>query len=331
MKKLLSLLVAALMITASSCAIKDQPGAGPATDGTESALPETTDAAMSAPETTEPDTGEPATEAVTEAPAGLEEKLKQAYADLCYNMYYKDKDPDAVFDRDAVRVEIIYEKDGSVVFYGRGGEPFASTGDTVVKYCGGYIFCLPNQNTVRLYDNGTLLELFSAYEQGHITEEFLLDAYRALAKKYGDNEGVDGYLSTLDTSTAAGRIKKAWIESNKDLLDTDTAMNAEVEILYESDGAAAFFITGMAGADIPSYEVAGERYFLYGQSRYLLVYRDGAILHINTAYDTDIISGQFLEAVYSEYRAKNPSLYEDFDKEGAAALADSMDITYKEQ
>ncbi|MBP5209026.1 MAG: hypothetical protein J6330_11295, partial [Clostridia bacterium] len=140
-----------------------------ATDGTENALPETTDAATSASETTEPGTGEPATEAVTEAPAGLEETLKQAYADLCYNAYYKDKDPGAVFDRDAVRVEIIYEKDGSVVFYGRGGEPFASTGDTVVKYCGGYIFCLPNQNTVRLYDNGTLLELFSAYEQGHIT------------------------------------------------------------------------------------------------------------------------------------------------------------------
>ena len=78
MKKLLSLLVAALMITASSCAMKDQPGAGPATDGTESALPETTDAATSAPETTEPGTGEPATEAVTEAPAGLEETLKQA-------------------------------------------------------------------------------------------------------------------------------------------------------------------------------------------------------------------------------------------------------------
>ena len=87
----------------------------------------------------------------------------------------------------------------------------------------------------------------------------------------------------------------------------------------------------MAGADIPSYEIAGERYFLYGQSRYLLVYRDGAILHINTAYDTDVISGQFLEAVYGQYRKMKPALYVDFDKEGAAALADSMEITYKGQ
>ena len=142
---------------------------------------------------------------------------------------------------------------------------------------------------------------------------------------------VEGYLSAIDTSTLEGAIRKAYLSEHRTLIESGDADLIGADVVYSDEDAAAFFITGMAGADIPSYEVAGERYFIYGQSRYLLVYRDGAILHINTAYDTDVISGQFLEAVYSEYRAKNPSLYEDFDKEGAAALADSIDITYKEQ
>ena len=142
---------------------------------------------------------------------------------------------------------------------------------------------------------------------------------------------VEGYLSAIDASTLEGAIRKAYLSEHRTLIESGDADLIGADVVYSDEDAAAFFITGMAGADIPSYEVAGERYFLYGQSRYLLVYRDGAILHINTAYDTDVISGQFLEAVYSEYRAKNPSLYEDFDKEGAAALADSMDITYKGQ
>lgn len=142
---------------------------------------------------------------------------------------------------------------------------------------------------------------------------------------------VEGYLSAIDTSTLEGAIRKAYLSEHRTLIESGDADLIGADVVYSDEDAAAFFITGMAGADIPSYEVAGERYFIYGQSRYLLVYRDGAILHINTAYDTDVISGQFLEAVYSEYRAKNPSLYEDFDKEGAAALTDSMDITYKGQ
>ena len=147
----------------------------------------------------------------------------------------------------------------------------------------------------------------------------------------GQTADVEGYLSAIDVSTVEGRIKKAYLSENRELIESGDADLIEIDVVYTENGAAAFFVNGMSSPAMPSYEKAADHYFIYNQARFLLVYSDDRISHINTAYDSGIISGETLEKIYIEYRAKNPSIYEEFDRSGMSALGDSTDITYKGQ
>ena len=148
---------------------------------------------------------------------------------------------------------------------------------------------------------------------------------------HGQDADVEGYLSSIDASTVEGKIKKAYLSENRELIESGDADLIDIDVVYTEDGKTAFFVNGMSSPAMPSYERAGDHYFIYSQTRFLFVYSDDRISHINTAFDSGLITGETLENIYGAYKAANPSLYVEFDRSGVSALGDSMDITYKGQ